>query len=118
MSNRLHSIIVDFSDGSAREFKGLECLANAIAYADERNLRIRVISHPASIMRDLQGSRARHLAVVGSKYPKSDHAYNSPESRMLRAHARLDLLEIAEPASRCWPQRLTIKHRRQQMGDE
>jgi len=109
--------IVVFSNGETLHFAGKSALDDALAYADEHETKVCVISTPETILRDLEGSRARALAEIGAKYPKTDAAYDAPEDRMLRGKGRLDLLERAEPAPRCWPIRLAFR-RRQQSGDE
>jgi len=117
--SKLHSLIVDFANGEALHFEGKSALDDALAYADEHATKLCVISTPESILRDLQGSRARERAEIeGARYRKTDHAYESPEHHALRAKGRLDLLELHEPAPRYWPIRLAIKRRRQQIGDE
>ena len=118
MSTKPHGLIVQFANGWQMHFGGLSALVDAIEYADEHATKVCVISNPETIARDLEGSRAREQSTVGSKYVKSDVAFDAPEDRMLRGLGRLDLLERRVPEPRCWPIRMAIRRRRQQIGDE
>lgn len=81
-----HGCIVTFSNDEARWFTGAEALADAVAYADRRGLRIRTISTPETIYRDLQGSRAAQGGKRGG-------AVYFPEENMLGHARRSDLDE-------------------------
>ena len=118
MSTKPHGLIVQFANGWQLHFGGLSALVDAISYADEHATKVCVISNPNTIARDLEGSRAREQSAVGSKYRKSDIVFDAPEDRVLRSMGRLDLFERAEPPPRCWPVRMAIRRRRQQIGDE
>ena len=80
-------LVADFSDGSARWFPGPDCLRDCASWADDHGLRITVISTPATIYRDLQGSRADAAERNGSQ------VVYVPELRMLAAIGRTDLYD-------------------------
>jgi len=98
--------IISFSDGVSMHFSGTRALQDAIDYADEHGLKVCVVSDPASIKRDLEGSRERERAEYGARNVRSDPVFDSPERRQLRAVGRLDLLEQPEPAPRWHPVRI------------
>jgi hypothetical protein len=71
-----HGLTVTFTGGLVQEFRGTSALANALAFADERGLRVCTFSTPRTIARDLRGPRAE-----------------TPEARVLRLVGRSDLHE-------------------------
>ena len=107
---------VSFTEGVARHFPGRSALRHAIEFADEHELRIRCISTPESILRDLQGSRAREQGET--KYLKHDLAFESPELRMLIPFGRTDLLDPPEPLPVWHPLRLSIRRTRTDHDEE
>jgi len=110
-------MIVTFSNDDVVHFASSSPMRDAVRYCDEHRTRIRCTSTPNSILRDLQGSRERKIAEVGSKYPQSDPVIDSPERRALSTLGRLDLLDQPEPRPRWWPLRIARRrHERDAAG--
>lgn len=101
-------VICTFSDHRSRYFPGKSGLGDAIAYADAHDLKVYVFSTPDTILRDLQGTRAREPSAVGAKHLRYGELlpYDSPEERMLRGRRRLDLFQRPAPRPRWWPLRI------------
>lgn len=106
-------VIASFTDGVSRHFPGKDGVREAIDYADAHGLKVLVFSTPESILRDLQGDRARPQADVGTKYPKDGDVlpFVSPEERTLRQMQRLDVWQRPTVRTRWWPLRLLGKGR-------
>jgi len=101
-----HGLIATFSNGQSRHFPGKSALADAIAWADDRDTQVCVFSTPDTILRDLAGTRAREDAPVGAKYLRRElPLYDAPEERMLRGARRLDLYSWPKIPRRWWPLR-------------
>lgn len=85
-------VTVTFSDGTARHFTGSarDALTDAAAHADSRDLRVRTISTPQTIYRDLHGTREQLDTDKDKKHRST--GTNTPEARMLGMIGRKDLL--------------------------
>lgn len=91
-----YGCIVDFSDGRARWFPGTSGLREATEYADANGLRIKTVSTPSTIFRDLQGTRAKDAhgerGRQGSRLVAGVVVF--PEQHMLGLLGRQDLLAL------------------------
>ncbi len=110
-----YGCIVDFSDGTARWFPGIDCLKDATAYADRHELKVRTVSTPTTIFRDLQGTRAKEgsdtLEDGQQRRPRlTGGVVVFPEQNMLGRLKRQDLLEVDWSLDRARPKR-TLKRR-------
>lgn len=86
-----YGVIVDFSNGQARWFPGSDGVKKATEYADREELKIRTISSPRTIYRDLQGRRDSRRTKDGSD--TGEVGVYLPEVRFLGLLHRADLLD-------------------------
>lgn len=75
--------------------EGMSALADIIDFCDRHSLKVRCLSTPDSIYRDLQGSRAQRgtSRKVDLSLPEAPEVVRYPEQAMLGKWGRADLFE-------------------------
>jgi len=83
-----YGCIVTFSDGTSKHFIGEKYLQQMADFADQLEVKVSTISTPATIFRDLQGTRK----PFESKHRQLRDIIHTPESAMVAQIKRQDLI--------------------------